>query len=157
MDKKKRPFLTRIKRNKKNRRKTFLLLSVATTIVFGLIFFVLLYLQLKTSLEDPPSLTSGFFPVTREPVSLMLNLSSPENNLLVFDPNLLIQGTSSPNSMIIITTSKEDFSLEPDNQGYFSYTLELEQGLNEFSITAFDVLGNSKSSERVVYYSKEKI
>lgn len=96
-------------------------------------------------------------PVTREPVSLIFNLSSPDDNLLTFDSDLLVTGKTSPGSVIIISLNDDDQSLEVSSQGDFSTTLKLQPGVNSLTIASFDLLGNSKSEERTIYYSKEKI
>ncbi len=76
---------------------------------------------------------------------------------MVFDPDLLIDGVTSPNSIVIITDEDLDRVVTTNNQGYFSYTAHLSEGINQFQINVFDNYGNSKSEFRSIYYSKEKI
>lgn len=102
-----------------------------------------------------PFIASG--PVTSSPVSLILNLSSPDDNLLIFDADLLVQGKTSKGAGVIISSNEEDQIIEPGNQGNFSATLKLQQGVNNLLVSTFDNLGNIKSEQRIVYYSKEKL
>lgn len=96
-------------------------------------------------------------PVTSKPVSLTLNISSPDDNLLVFDSDLLIQGTTMPNNIVILSLTDSDLNLQADKDGNFSTTLKLKSGVNQITVTTFDDQGNSKSDSRTVYYSTEKI
>ena len=96
-------------------------------------------------------------PVTSLPVSLTLNLSSPDNNLLVTNPDLLIAGKTTPGAIVILSSHTNDLVLEPTKTGDFSTTIKLQTGLNNLTVSVFDNLENSKSEERTIYYSKEKI
>lgn len=96
-------------------------------------------------------------PVTSEPVSLSLNISSPDDNLLVFDTDLLIQGTTIPNAIVILDINNNNMSLETNLTGSFSTTAKLKSGVNELNVTVFDNQGNSKTDSRTIYYSTEKL
>lgn len=96
-------------------------------------------------------------PVTSEPVSLTLNLTSPENELLVFDSDLLVQGKTSPKSTVILSLDDEDLTLLANDSGDFSTTVKLNEGANKIIVAVFDNLGNEKKEERAVFYSTEKI
>lgn len=108
---------------------------------------------------NPAALTTlqNMIPVTSEPVSLTLNLSSPEDNSLVFSEDLLIQGKTSPKAVVILSTNSSDLLLEPTPQGDFSVSVKLQPGLNLLSINAFDQAGIQKTENRTIYYSEEKI
>lgn len=124
-------------------------------LVLGIVFFIGLHFYLNQSGVIPSGALLG--PVTQEPVSLILNLSSPNDNQLVFDPNLLIQGQTSSGTVIILSDDEKDSVLVVDNKGNFSTTLKLRQGLNQLTVTMFDNSGSSKSESRTVYYSADKI
>lgn len=100
-------------------------------------------------------LSSG--PVTSAPTAVNLNLSSPDDNTLVYEANILVQGKASPHSTIIISTNKDNQVSETGSKGDFSSTVKLESGLNRLSIAAFDTQGNIKRENRAVYYSTEKL
>lgn len=95
--------------------------------------------------------------VTSTPANLTLALSSPDDNLLVFTPDLLIQGKTAPNATVILSREKEDLALHATSQGDFSTTVTLSAGANQFTLAVFDDSGDSKTESRTVYYSKEKI
>lgn len=96
-------------------------------------------------------------PVTSKPVSLTLALNNPDDNILTFGPDLLIQGTTSPESTVLISTNSDDQIVQADAKGNFSSSIKVEEGVNQLNITAFDSLGNSKREDRTIYYSTNKL
>jgi hypothetical protein len=126
------------------------IIAIGLILLAGLYFFAPQLLNVQA-----PNLISTL-PFTQEPVSLSLDLSSPDDNALVNSPDLLIQGKSSPGATVLLTAADGDHVL--DNSGdTFSYTLTLTEGPNIIYISAFDELGNRKVEKRSVYYSKEKL
>lgn len=96
-------------------------------------------------------------PVTKERVSLVLSLSSPDDNLLVFEPDLLIQGKTTPQAVVLLSSQNQDLLLNLTTNGDFSQTLKLQEGVNRLIVASVDKLGNNKKEVRTIYYSKEKI
>ncbi len=133
----------------------FFIISMLGIFITGLLILGGLYLFLNQ--ETLKKQEVGISPVTSEPVSLTLNLSSPDDNLLVFEPDILIQGKTTPNSTVLLSAADKDIALDTTPDGNFSLTLKLVTGLNNLSLTVFDPQGNSKSEKRTVYYSQEKI
>lgn len=131
------------------------ILSMVLLLVLGVAFFVGLHFYLNQSSTAPKSALLG--PVTQEPVSLILTLSGPDDNQLTFDSHLLLQGRTSSDAAVILSSDGEDLVLDTDNKGNFSTTIKLRQGLNQMTVRAFDSSGNSKSENRTIYYSTEKI
>lgn len=105
---------------------------------------------------NQPNISFGN-PVTKEPVSLTLNLTSPDDNILVFDSNLLVQGTTSKDALVILSSNSDDQILKVSHRGEFSTTIKLQEGLNKFIISSSDATGLNKQESRTVYYSKDKI
>lgn len=108
-------------------------------------------------LVQPASPASYGQPVTSTPVSFTLTVSSPEDNALVFDPTILIQGKTSPGSTIIISGQTEDLPLPVGDNGNFSTTIKLQNGVNRLTIASFDAAGNTKSETRTIFYTKTKL
>lgn len=99
----------------------------------------------------------NYQPVTTEPISFNLEISNPEDEILVFEDSLVISGTTSPLSTILISVNDEDFGLEASSKSQFSTVVSLQNGLNRLQVTAIDQEGNTKTDQRTVYYSEEKI
>lgn len=141
--------------------KTFVIAHL-TILAVSLLFLAGLYLLLY---QDNRQVTlKDYLPVTTQPRSFNLEILNPEDELLTFDPNIIISGQTSPKATVIITqttpvSSKEEAILgfEATTRGQFTKTLTLVAGLNQIKITAFDDLGNHKLIERTIFYSEEKI
>lgn len=110
---------------------------------------------------NPPVSEAEFLlkssPVTQKPISLTQTLSSPDDNLLIFEPDLLIQGKTAPHTIVILSTNEDDQILQSGNFGDFSASIKLDKGVNNLSTTVFDNSGTSKTEYRTIYYSTEKI
>lgn len=127
----------------------FILIS-GLTLLFGL--YYILNIQYKISSKP---FEAG--PVTNKPKSFTLDLEQPANDSLVFQSSILVSGKTSPNMDILLTTKSFDKTIQSKKDGTFSYTLDLDEGVNDIKIVAFDKDGDARSTQRVVYYSKEKI
>lgn len=139
----------------------FTKISIASVILLLLIatgyILALKYLSVPPNGDKNGLYGSTGQPVTREPISLTLNLNNPDDNLLVNSPNLLIQGKTLPNIVVILTQNTDDLVLQSSLAGDFSTTITLAEGVNQFNVAVFDDKGNSKIEGRTVFYSKEKI
>lgn len=135
--------------------KSFIISQIVILSV-GLIFAGLMYFFLQKPLDKHNDF-ANYIPVTTEPISFSLDLTAPNNNLVVFNDQVLINGTSSPNTTIMISTDDTDQALTANTKGEFSQTISLNPGLNTILINAFDNNGNNKAEIRNVYYSEEKL
>lgn len=96
-------------------------------------------------------------PVTTAPILLTLEVTTPDDNLLVFDSPYLITGKTIPKALVLISSETEDEVVPANKDGAFSINFPLVEGPNKITITAFDQKGEERSTERMVYFSKEKI
>lgn len=96
-------------------------------------------------------------PVTTPPKSLLLNLDQPEDNTLSFVSSILISGKTSPTKEILVMSDSQDKVIKSNQDGSFSSEIRLNEGENKITVVVFDMLGESRTSERTVFYSKEKI
>lgn len=130
-------------------------ISHAIILLAGLLFFAGLYYILyqdKFSAQD-----LNYNPVTKEPVSLFLEISNPEDEALVYEDNILISGKTGSDLTVIISSNSNDAGLQSGKDGQFSKVLSLDKGVNIIEITAFDSEGNSKTVVKSVYFSEEEI
>ncbi len=95
--------------------------------------------------------------LTQAPKSLTLDINSPDEDSLLFDKSILVSGSTSPGAVLIITINGTDLAFESNKKGDFSKILTLLPGVNNISITALDSKGGSKTVDKVVYFSEEKI
>jgi len=142
--------------NKQLSNKTFVI-SQLLILILGLAFiFGLNYLMNPISkAAKSTSLSEG--PVTSTPASLTLEVGSPDDELLVFNSNLIINGKTLPKLNVLISSDTEDLVVVSKSDGSFTADLTLSPGVNEISIVVFDDKGDQREIRRTIYYSKEKI
>lgn len=134
--------------------KTFIV-SHTIILLAALLFFAALYYILYQDKFQPT--LYNYNPVTREPVSLFLEIANPEDEILVHEESLLISGKTGPEFAVIISGNNSDSGLVSGKDGQFSKIFNLTPGTNILEITSFDPEGNYKSVTRSIYYSEEKL
>lgn len=87
----------------------------------------------------------------------MLNLDQPDDNSLTFQSSIIISGKTAPGTEVLISTDTNNVVIKSKQDGSFSTVLDLDEGENRVTVIVFDTTGDSRSSERTVYYSKEKL
>ncbi len=134
----------------------FFIISLTLISLLALAGLSGLYFYLnQASVKPTPAILNG--PVTAPHQDITLSLSGPDDNSLVFDPNLLVGGTTLPEATIIINWNDNNKVVRAGNDGTFSATLKLDAGVNNLKVAAFDSSGNSKEEDRLIFYSTEKL
>ena len=111
-------------------------------------------LNIQYQKHDRPFLNG---PVTTLPKTLRLDLDHPDDMSLTFQSSILVSGQAGPDREVLIFTDSQNLVLKSKNDGSFSVSLNLDEGENRIVAVVFDATGDSRSSERTIYYSKEKI
>ncbi len=129
-------------------------IAIASILVVGLVSILAL-----DRFINPPSSNSlsSLLPMLRAPSFVSLDLSQPDDQVVVFDQNLLISGKTSDFASVIISVEDTDTQTLADQDGNFSKQVGLADGLNHITITSFDSSGNSKQATRTIFYSQEKL
>lgn len=122
----------------------------------GLVFLGGLYYILNIQYQQPKNLFLNG-PVTTPPKTLRLELDQPDQDSLVFSPAIIVSGKTGPGSVVLISTDNDDLVIKSKADGSFSTVLHLDEGVNKITAVVFDTVGDFRSSERTVYYSKEKL
>ena len=132
------------------------ILSQILILIFGLTFLAGLYYILNIQYTEPerPFLNG---PVTTAPKSLRLTLDNPEDDTLFFQSSIIVSGKTGPGKEVLISTDSLDLVIKSKPDGSFSTVINLIEGVNTILAVTFDKTGDSRSVERIVYYSKEKI
>lgn len=144
-----------MKLNKKLSGKYFLFFHILI-LIFGLTFLGGLYYVLNIQYQQPKSLFSNG-PVTSPPKTLRLDLDQPEQDSLSYSSSIIVSGKTGPKKEVLISTDYDDLVVESKQDGSFSTILNLDEGVNNITAVVFDATGDYRSSERTVYYSKEKL
>lgn len=144
-----------MKLNKKIPTKHFLLSQILILII-GLALLAGLYYILNIQYQKSSNPFSNG-PVTTPPKTLRLTLDHPDEDNLSFQSSIIVSGQTAPLKEVLIFTDSQDLVIKSKTDGSFSTILNLDEGVNRITVAVFDVTGDSRSAERTVYYSKEKI
>ncbi len=87
-------------------------------------------------------------------VTSKITILKPEENELLTEESVIIEGISEPNTKLVISAENDDYLLITDQDGGFKQEVRLVGGLNEILITAFTQKGESSILLPLVY-SKE--
>lgn len=141
--------------NKKLSTKYFII-SQLLILVIGLSALTGLYYILNI---HHPTLSKPFLngPVTSAPKTLRIELDHPDDMSLSFQSSVIVSGQTAPLTDVLIYTESEDLMIKSQKDGSFSTVLNLDEGVNKVAAVVFDATGDSRSAERTVYYSKEKL
>src|SRR3989344_3025982 len=126
-----------------------LILIIGLIFIYGLYYFV--------NLDTLKNASNEYNPVTQEPISFNLTVSTPEDNTLSFDKNIVVSGKTSPDTTVIISVNDSISGFGTGVKEDFSKIINLTAGKNIINITAFDPQGNTKTEIRSVFYSEEKL
>jgi hypothetical protein len=125
----------------------------------GLLVFVILavIISLSTTLyllfqpaKEPQLLPS---PVVVQP--LILELLSPADGELAVNREILVSGTTLPNTPVVIFTETDETSIDADSSGKFETTLSLDDGINTLVITAYGEDGGELTKSVDIVYDPE--
>jgi hypothetical protein len=100
---------------------------------------------------------STYTPITKENLSLNLEITNPDDEMLVYDKTIIVSGKTNANARLVVNNGKTYTALQANDQGEFSKVVDLNLGTNQIVIYAFDEQGNTKTETRTIYYSEEKI
>ncbi len=132
------------------------ILSQILILIIGLSLLTGLYYILNIQYQP---ITKPFLngPVTTPPKTLRLDLDHPDDMSLTFQNSIIISGKTAPLKEVLIFTDSQDLVIKSKLDGSFSTVLNLDEGVNKISAVVFDATGDSRSAQRTVYYSKEKL
>lgn len=101
---------------------------------------------LKTQSPDSLAKTNGF----------ELTLKQPENDSLQNSPTATVSGKTVKGATVVISTSLDDQVLTASPDGSFKTEVDLREGKNDITITAFDKSGEEKTETRTVNYTNKE-
>ena len=98
------------------------------------------------------SQTSYTPPLKQESFSLVVD--NPKDGELAVNGEILVTGTTAPNSSVAVFTETDETIVESNNTGHFETTVKLAQGINSLNVTAFDQNGQEKTVSIDVVYDE---
>ncbi|PIP53031.1 hypothetical protein COX08_03210 [Candidatus Beckwithbacteria bacterium CG23_combo_of_CG06-09_8_20_14_all_34_8] len=133
-------------------------------VIFGLIVGLVVTYGIYTANQalsqkqkSNPNLTNSLTPSPlndTEP-ELTLSVSSPQDGIVVSDPEVKVEGTTLPNAMVAIITDDNDLIVQADENGVFQQSMELIKGANTIKITVTDFNTTSLTKVIELVYSTE--
>jgi len=135
-----------------------LLLAIFIGMTMGLIITFGIYQSRENSRENKNHQTDD---LVKQQVddslkeSSQLSITTPEENLLTDQENLIVSGSTSPDSFVIIFVNSQENITNSDETGNFSLEITLDEGANFIEIYSVDEDGNSISKEKSVIYDAE--
>lgn len=84
-----------------------------------------------------------------------LLITSPENNIVVNEDSVKVEGTTQPKATIVIISNTGEVILEAKQDGSFEQNVKLEGGANEIKVVAYDKNGRRTEKIITVVYSTE--
>ena len=88
---------------------------------------------------------------------VLLKIDSPQNESIVDQDVIVLNGKSNPGAILTIFTQEDELIIEADQKGNFETNIELIGGANEINIFAFDEEGNEASASVTLVYSTAEI
>ena len=123
--------------------KLSILLIVVMIIIAALVSLYFLVVIKPEELLQPPA---------REISKAVFTLNEPNDQQATTSAQITVAGKTSPNIQVSAYTSTTEEIFESDQDGNFSGVLNLDEGPNEITITAFGTSGEDISETRSVVY-----
>ena len=129
-------------------KRTLVLFAIFLTV--SLIFFI--SLPLLRSLTPGPELAVSTTPLQKP---LFLNLASPADGDVILGSEIMVKGKTLPNVTVLFFTETDENSVESDENGNFSGSLNLSNGINPLTVVAISRKGEEKTLNLNVVYDEE--
>lgn len=152
----------------------FIALTLGALLGFGLTGS---YLAIKNSQQTPPSSLGSTTPIViDEPLpssasttntsttqqtiedtsNHRITIESPDHQSISTNSKTTIKGSTTPNSIIIISTIKQTIHVSSEANGSFSQEIDLENGANIIQIDSISPTDEIATSQLLVTYSTAK-
>ncbi len=86
---------------------------------------------------------------------LSLSVNSPADGTLTGDKSVTVTGRTSADTVVAIFTDENEFSVQSGIDGTFSQKIDLVEGINTITVTAFGENDEEKSVTLDVVYNKD--
>jgi len=81
-----------------------------------------------------------------------LMINSPEEDFFTNEEDLIVSGSASPNSFVVVLVNDSESISNTDESGNFSIKVKLDEGGNLIEINSIDEDGKKISKQRTVIY-----
>lgn len=94
-------------------------------------------------------------PFEQEISGSQLVITQPEDSTVVSVDKVLVRGTASAGSTVVILAQSGEYIVEVKGDGSFDQEVGLEGGANEITVIAYDASGNESKQVLTMVYSTE--
>jgi len=134
-----------------------ILLAIFVGITLGLMITFGIYQNSENAKTGQNSNTDQLInnPVSTESAAIQdpqLVINSPEEELLTNEEELIVSGSSNPDSFVVILVNDVETISNTDESGNFSVKVQLTLGGNLIEINSIDEDGQQVSKQRTVVY-----
>ena len=127
--------------------------AIAAGIIFGLVIGFGVY-RINSSLRSKNNSASASpTPRPETPSELKITLDKPENEDVVTSNSVNVSGITKSLAWVIVTGENGDFITQADAKGIFNQDVDLNAGVNQIKITAFDKNGEQSDARVIIVYS----
>jgi len=112
-------------------------------------------LSFAPSKSQPAPITENSSGQTPEIETGNLIVTQPEDNLVISQERINVQGSTTPKSTVVILTPADEVIIESQQDGSFEAEVLLEGGPNELVVKSYDEQGNESQQKLNVVYSTE--
>lgn len=105
----------------------------------------------KTSTGEQPAST-----IPPSNGKVILEIESPENESITDEKTIELKGKSLPQSLLVLSTSNDNFVFTADKNGSFIKKIALSEDENFITVTAYPENGTSETKELIVTYTTEE-
>lgn len=88
--------------------------------------------------------------------SLFVRVAAPIDESITNKRTIVVNGTTNPKNLIIISTNLEDVEVQPTQEGAFSASIDIDAGANELITRAIAPNGDSVQDVKTITYSTEE-
>ncbi|MBU1034063.1 hypothetical protein KKI22_03945 [Patescibacteria group bacterium] len=134
-----------------------ILLAIFVGITLGLMITFGIYQNSENAKTGQNSDTDQLInnPVGSESATIQdpqLMINSPEEDFFTNEEDLIVSGSASPNSFVVVLVNDSESISNTDESGNFSIKVKLDEGGNLIEINSIDEDGKKISKQRTVIY-----
>jgi hypothetical protein len=135
------------------------LIAVISGLVIGLIITLGIYTANRSLEQQKLKKQASSQNLAQSPSSLLakksLIVTSHEPNDLVLESEVTLSGIAWPQAAVALMTETDNFLIEADEEGIFTFTFGLLRGFNEIILIASDDSGETFTQNLVLTYSTD--
>ena len=109
--------------------------------------------KIKSSIETTSQEGSKEDNKPKTPTSLVV--TSPENSAILSSDKVKVEGSSTPEATIVLSSENYETITETNKDGEFKTEIELAGGVNQVKVASYDLNGNKQETSLTVIYSTE--